>query len=94
MRFPVVATFIYFEITLPSPECTVTNNNCFHSYLTQPSFYNITIFLTVNIFYSSLFRESWYMTVFHDRFKDFRGEIRELLDAKPVSSLKSNLPFP
>lgn len=23
------------------------------------------------------------MTVFHDRFKDFRGEIRELLDAKP-----------
>lgn len=50
MRFPVVATFIYFEITLPSPECTVTNNNCFHSYLTQPSFYNITIFLTVNIF--------------------------------------------
>jgi len=33
------------------------------------------------------------MTMFHERFKDFRGEIRELLEAKPVSSLKSNLPF-
>jgi len=33
------------------------------------------------------------MAVFHDRFKDFRDEIRELLVAKPVSNLKSNLPF-
>ena len=33
------------------------------------------------------------MAVFHNRFKDFRDEIKELLVAKPVSNLRSNLPF-
>lgn len=37
----------------------------------------------------SFFRESWCMAVFHDRFKDFRDEIRELLVAKPSVDVPS-----
>lgn len=41
---------------------------------------------TYDCFICSFFRESWCLAVFHDRFKDFRDEIRELLVAKPVSN--------
>lgn len=37
----------------------------------------------------SFFRESWCLAVFHDRFKDFRDEIRELLVAKPSVDVPS-----
>jgi len=37
----------------------------------------------------SFFREAWCLAVFHDRFKDFRDEIRELLVAKPSADVPS-----
>lgn len=42
----------------------------------------------IDDFYS-FFRESWCLAVFHDRFKDFRDEIRELLVAKPSADVPS-----
>ncbi|CAH3017155.1 unnamed protein product [Porites evermanni] len=42
----------------------------------------------ISDFYS-FFRESWCLAVFHDRFKDFRDEIRELLVAKPSADVPS-----
>jgi len=32
----------------------------------------------------SYFQEPWAMAVYHDRFSDFRDEVRELLISRPV----------
>ncbi|KAK3713004.1 hypothetical protein QZH41_014115 [Actinostola sp. cb2023] len=37
----------------------------------------------------SFFRESWCLAVFHDRFNDFREEVRELLISKPEQDVHS-----
>lgn len=40
--------------------------------------------LVVVLFWCSYFKEPWAMAVYHDRFGDFRDEVRELLVARPV----------
>lgn len=34
----------------------------------------------------SYFQEAWALAIFHDRFPDFRDEVRELLISRPVSA--------
>ena len=38
-------------------------------------------------FFCSYFTETWSLAVFHDRFTDFRDEVRELLITRPVSDM-------
>jgi len=35
----------------------------------------------------SYFKQPWAMAIFHDRFSDFRDEVRELLVSRPVRTL-------
>ena len=40
----------------------------------------------VNVIYFSYFKESWCVALFHDRFKDLRSEIREILSSVKVNT--------
>lgn len=47
---------------------------------------NMLFITLVNNSYS-YFREAWALAIYHDRFSDFRDEIRELLVNQPVGLL-------
>jgi len=44
----------------------------------------MTTSLLVVVVVHSYFKEPWAMAIFHDRFSDFRDEVRELLISRPV----------
>ena len=43
--------------------------------------FNFSLILAIEIFFFFLryFQEAWCMALYHDRFKDFRGEVRDIL---------------
>jgi len=38
----------------------------------------------------SYLNEPWAMAIYHDRFRDFRDEVRELLISRPVCTVQSS----
>ena len=45
---------------------------------------NFDVFLKYMNFVHRFFNETWSLSIYHDRFADFREELRELLTSRPV----------